>query len=114
VYPNLSKSTASKKYRSVADASISGDHTGIAAQFNDPIEIADDTQAGERSVDHRPNATHPVFKSIEDISDEEWELTFKVNIHAMFYLTNGAVAHIKPASATPPRSPNLLPRARGP
>jgi NAD(P)-dependent dehydrogenase (short-subunit alcohol dehydrogenase family) len=76
-------------------------------QFNDPIEIADDTQAGERSVDHRPNATHQVFKSIEDISDEEWELTFKVNIHAMFYLTNGAVAHIKPASATPPRSPNL-------
>jgi hypothetical protein len=36
-----------------------------------------------------------------------WELTFRVNIHAMFYLTNGAVAHIKPASATPPRSPNL-------
>jgi hypothetical protein len=24
---------------------------------------------------------------IEDISDEKWEFTFKVNIHAMFYLT---------------------------
>jgi NAD(P)-dependent dehydrogenase (short-subunit alcohol dehydrogenase family) len=29
------------------------------------------------------NAAHRAsFKSIEDISDEEWELTFRVNIHA--------------------------------
>src|SRR3954465_15084994 len=34
------------------------------------------------------NGAHQAtFKSIEDISDEEWELTFNVNIHAMFYLT---------------------------
>jgi NAD(P)-dependent dehydrogenase (short-subunit alcohol dehydrogenase family) len=39
------------------------------------------------------------FKEITDISDEEWELTFKVNIHAMFYLTKGAVPHMKPGSA---------------
>jgi NAD(P)-dependent dehydrogenase (short-subunit alcohol dehydrogenase family) len=39
------------------------------------------------------------FKSIEDISDEEWELTFKVNIHAMFYLTKAAVPHMRPGSA---------------
>jgi NAD(P)-dependent dehydrogenase (short-subunit alcohol dehydrogenase family) len=45
------------------------------------------------------NAAHQAsFKSIEDISDEEWELTFKVNIHAMFYLTKAAVAHMKPES----------------
>ena len=37
------------------------------------------------------NAAHQAtFKSIEDISDEEWELTFKVNIHAMFYLTKAS------------------------
>jgi NAD(P)-dependent dehydrogenase (short-subunit alcohol dehydrogenase family) len=36
---------------------------------------------------------------IEDISDEEWELTFKVNIHAMFYLTKAAVPHLKKGSA---------------
>jgi NAD(P)-dependent dehydrogenase (short-subunit alcohol dehydrogenase family) len=43
------------------------------------------------------NAAHQAtFKSIEDISDEEWELTFKVNIHAMFYLTKAAVPHMKP------------------
>ncbi len=42
------------------------------------------------------NAAHQAsFESIQDISDEEWELTFKVNIHAMFYLSKAAVAHMK-------------------
>ena len=46
------------------------------------------------------NAAHQkTFEKIEDISDEEWELTFKVNIHAMFYLTKAAVPHMRPGSA---------------
>ena len=46
------------------------------------------------------NAAHQAsFKDIADISDEEWELTFKVNIHGMFYLTKAAVVHMKPGSA---------------
>jgi len=46
------------------------------------------------------NAAHQAsFKDIGDISDEEWELTFKVNIHAMFYLTKAAVPHMKAGSA---------------
>ena len=46
------------------------------------------------------NAAHQAtFKSIEDISDEEWELTFKVNVHAMFYLVKAAVPHMKPGSS---------------
>src|SRR3954469_14995296 len=46
------------------------------------------------------NAAHQAtFKSIEDISDDEWELTFKVNIHAMFYLTKAAIPHMKSGSA---------------
>ncbi|MGV1911950.1 SDR family oxidoreductase [Agrobacterium vitis] len=46
------------------------------------------------------NAAHQkTFEQIEDISDEEWELTFRVNIHAMFYLTKAAVTHMKPGAA---------------
>ena len=46
------------------------------------------------------NAAHQAtFDDIGDISDEEWELTFRVNIHAMFYLTKAAVPHMKPGSS---------------
>jgi NAD(P)-dependent dehydrogenase (short-subunit alcohol dehydrogenase family) len=45
------------------------------------------------------NAAHQAtFKDIGDISDEEWQLTFEVNIHAMFYLTKAAVPHMTPGS----------------
>jgi len=46
------------------------------------------------------NAAHQAtFNDIGDISDEEWQTTFAVNIHAMFYLTKAAVPHMKPGSA---------------
>ena len=46
------------------------------------------------------NAAHQAtFKDIGDISDEEWELTFRVNIHAMFYLARAAVPHMPSGSA---------------
>lgn len=46
------------------------------------------------------NAAHQAsFSSIEEISDEEWELTFRVNVHAMFYLTKAAVRHMKRGSS---------------
>jgi len=46
------------------------------------------------------NAAHQAtFKDIGEISDEEWETTFKTNIHAMFYLSKAAVPHMKPGSA---------------
>jgi NAD(P)-dependent dehydrogenase (short-subunit alcohol dehydrogenase family) len=42
------------------------------------------------------NAAHQAtFKSIDEISDDEWELTFKVDIHAMFYLSKAAVKHMR-------------------
>jgi NAD(P)-dependent dehydrogenase (short-subunit alcohol dehydrogenase family) len=45
------------------------------------------------------NAAHQAtFKDIGDISDEEWQLTFAVNIHAMFYLVRESVPHMKPGS----------------
>ncbi|MDH2326229.1 SDR family oxidoreductase [Cereibacter sp. SYSU M97828] len=46
------------------------------------------------------NAAHQAtFDRITDIPDDEWDLTFRVNIHAMFYLTKAAVPHMKPNSA---------------
>lgn len=45
------------------------------------------------------NAAHQAsFKEIEDISDEEWELTFNVNLHSIFYLSKAAVAHMRPGT----------------
>ncbi len=46
------------------------------------------------------NAAHQAsFTALEDISDEEWDLTFRVNIHAMFYLTKAVLPHMRPGSA---------------
>ncbi|TNC07587.1 SDR family oxidoreductase [Methylobacterium terricola] len=46
------------------------------------------------------NAAHQAtVQSIEEISDEEWDVTFRTNIHAMFYLTKAAVPHMRPGSA---------------
>ncbi|HZP98380.1 MAG TPA: SDR family oxidoreductase [Reyranella sp.] len=46
------------------------------------------------------NAAHQAtFKDLSDIDDQEWEATFRTNIHAMFYLVKAAVPHMKPGSA---------------
>jgi len=41
------------------------------------------------------NAAHQAsFESVEEISDEEWDITFRTNIHAMFYLTKAALPNM--------------------
>ena len=46
------------------------------------------------------NAAHQMtFETPEEISDEEWDRTFAVNVSAMFYLTKAALAHMQPGSA---------------
>jgi NAD(P)-dependent dehydrogenase (short-subunit alcohol dehydrogenase family) len=46
------------------------------------------------------NAAHQAtFDSPEEISDEEWDLTFRINIHAMFYLAKAALKHMKEGGA---------------
>jgi NAD(P)-dependent dehydrogenase (short-subunit alcohol dehydrogenase family) len=66
------------------------------------------------------NAAHQAsFTRLEDVPDEEWELTFATNISAMFYITKAALPHMKPGSAiintasinADSPSPNLLPYA---
>jgi NAD(P)-dependent dehydrogenase (short-subunit alcohol dehydrogenase family) len=45
------------------------------------------------------NAAHQLsVESLEEITDEEWERTFAVNISAMFYLTKAALPHMKRGS----------------
>jgi NAD(P)-dependent dehydrogenase (short-subunit alcohol dehydrogenase family) len=46
------------------------------------------------------NAAHQAtFKDISEISDEEWDVTFRTNIHAMFYLTKACVPHMREGSS---------------
>jgi NAD(P)-dependent dehydrogenase (short-subunit alcohol dehydrogenase family) len=46
------------------------------------------------------NAAHQdTFEKIEDIPDEEWEVTLATNISAMFYITKAAVPHMKEGSS---------------
>jgi hypothetical protein len=46
------------------------------------------------------NAAHQnTYSDLSEIPDEEWELTFKVNIHAMFHLAKAAVPHLATGSA---------------
>ncbi len=46
------------------------------------------------------NAAHQdSFEDLAQIPDKEWELTFRVNIHAMFYLAKAAVPHMKSGSS---------------
>jgi len=63
------------------------------------------------------NAAHQAsFESIEDISAEEWDVTFRTNVYSMFYLCKAAIPRMRPGStiintssinATDP-SPSLL------
>jgi NAD(P)-dependent dehydrogenase (short-subunit alcohol dehydrogenase family) len=53
----------------------------------------------EEDDDAKDTAHQASFKDLQDITDEEWDLTFRVNIHAMFYLVKAAVPHMKPGSA---------------
>jgi NAD(P)-dependent dehydrogenase (short-subunit alcohol dehydrogenase family) len=38
-------------------------------------------------------------ESLEDITDEEWDYTFRVNIGAYFHLVKAALPHLKPGAA---------------
>jgi len=46
------------------------------------------------------NAAHQAtFEKLEDISSAEWDLTFRTNVYAMFYLCQEAVKHMKPGAS---------------
>ncbi len=46
------------------------------------------------------NAAYQMMhKSLEEISDEEWDYTFRLNVGAYFYLAKAAVGHMSPGSS---------------
>jgi NAD(P)-dependent dehydrogenase (short-subunit alcohol dehydrogenase family) len=59
------------------------------------------------------------FQSLDEISEQEWDKTFRTNIYSMFYLAKAAAPHLKPGSAIVNTSsinakspnPHLLPYA---
>jgi hypothetical protein len=44
-------------------------------------------------------AMQRTHKDIEEISDEEWDETFRTNIYSQFYLCKAGVPHMKPGAA---------------
>ena len=38
-------------------------------------------------------------KGLEDLSEEQWDLTFRTNIYGYFYMAKAAIAHLKPGAA---------------
>ena len=64
----------------------------------------------------RNAAMQRTHKSIDEISSEEWDRTFRTNIHSMFYLCKAALPRMKPGAAivntasinSKSPSPNLL------
>jgi NAD(P)-dependent dehydrogenase (short-subunit alcohol dehydrogenase family) len=46
------------------------------------------------------NAAHQNhWKSLEDVTNDEWDRTFKVNIYAYFWLVKAALPHLKPGAS---------------
>jgi NAD(P)-dependent dehydrogenase (short-subunit alcohol dehydrogenase family) len=84
-------------------------------------ELVRDTVAAFERIDVLVNnAAHQMsFDSLEEISDEEWNRTFAVNISAMFHITRAALPHMRPGSCIintssvnlDSPSPQLLPYA---
>jgi NAD(P)-dependent dehydrogenase (short-subunit alcohol dehydrogenase family) len=78
--------------------------TIVAGDLRDPdrcrsvIERAE-AELGGLDILVNDAAHQATFKDIGDISDEEWQRTFEVNIHPLFYLSKAAVPRMKPGSA---------------
>jgi NAD(P)-dependent dehydrogenase (short-subunit alcohol dehydrogenase family) len=77
-------------------------HPSCGCQHSALIVQTTKSESSERLSEliELPHAAYQnTFNSIDELSDQEWQHTFAVNIHAMFYLTKAAVPHMKPGAA---------------
>jgi NAD(P)-dependent dehydrogenase (short-subunit alcohol dehydrogenase family) len=74
---------------------------GDISQEQQCKKIIDDTVREFGRIDILVNnaAYQMTYRSLDEISSEDWDKTFRTNIHAMFYLTKAAVPHMKAGSA---------------
>lgn len=76
----------------------------LPGDISDPAharKIVEETASAFGRIDILVNnaARQATFDKVEDISDEEWQLTFATNIHAMFYLVKAALPHMQAGSS---------------
>ncbi len=74
---------------------------GDLAEATHCRSVIDQTMAEFGRLDILVNnaAFQRTYENLEDISDEEWDYTFRTNISAMFYLAKAAVPHMKPGAS---------------
>ncbi|MBV8934689.1 MAG: SDR family oxidoreductase [Alphaproteobacteria bacterium] len=76
----------------------------LAGDVKDPAhcrQLIDRTRKEFGKIDILVNnaAYQMTHAGLEEISEEEWDHTFRTNIYSMFYLSKAAVPHMKPGSA---------------
>ena len=100
----LDEEEDAQEVKALVEQQAPGKAVLVAGDIRDPhhcrslVERAVD-ELGEWTFLSTMPAHQATFDEIGEISDEEWRMTFDVNIHAMFYLTKAAVPHMKPGSA---------------
>jgi NAD(P)-dependent dehydrogenase (short-subunit alcohol dehydrogenase family) len=75
--------------------------SGDISQEQQCIKIVDQTieEFGRLDILVNNAAYQMTYESLDEISSDEWDKTFRTNIYSMFYLVKAAVPHMKPGSA---------------
>ena len=92
--------------------------------LTDPVQCSSIVDMAVKEFGHLEvlvnNAAYQMtHETIEEVTDEEWEYTFSVNVHAMFRLCRAAVPYLRPGASiintssinSDQPSPSLLPYA---
>jgi NAD(P)-dependent dehydrogenase (short-subunit alcohol dehydrogenase family) len=103
---DIEKKDADEVVQIVKESSVEGAKEPLAIQVDLGYDehckkVIDDVVKHFGTIDILVNncAEQHYHGSLEEISSEEWERTFRTNIHSYFYLTKYALPHMKEGSA---------------